>query len=991
MHALRQIGLFVVVFASITRAATTTSAPTVKPEDLPRVPPTEPKDAIKTFKVRPGFHVELAAFEPNVIDPIAMCFDADGRMFVVEMRDYSERRAEKLGRIRMLEDRDGDGVYEKSTIFLDHLPWPTAVTCVNGGILVGACPDIIFAKDTNGDGVADETKVLFTGFGTDEKLNVQGLFNNFIWGLDNRIHGCSGHDGGTVKQSMHPNAPPLDVRNKGFVIDPRDWSMTTEAGGGQYGLSFDHLGRLFTCENSSHCEFFMYDARYAARNPYITLPDPLISIAADGPAAEVFRVSPEEPWRVIRTRWRVAGLVGGPVEGGGRSAGYFTGATGITVYRGDAFGPDYVGDAFIGDAGGNLVHHERIRVGPDGITPVARRPDDEKKIEFCASNDNWFRPCDFANTPDGTLYIADMYREVIEHPWSLPPQIKQYLDLNSGNDRGRIYRLAPDGFKARPPPKLSNATTVELVKLLDHPNGWHREMASRLLFERQDGSAVPLLRTLIHDSSSDIGRLHAIHALDGLNALAEADVLKALQDGAAVVREHAIRLSERLLTKPPSTQLGSAYVALTTDPDARVRYQLAFTLGQVAHQDRSKVLREIAHRDIANQWIRTAVLSSLGDARADVCTELARDPAVTKDASGIGFLAQLTMSAAQSGNANDREAIANAARDATDPTVKFTVANALAEGMSRAPRMPVSDVAALRDVVDQAGACAADAKAPTSARLPAIALIAYAPPETAKAVLLPLVSGKAGQSAAMAALATLDHLSDPDVPSAVLGQWKLMSPRLRNETLSMLIKRPTGAAAILDAVESSRMAPADIDAAHADALRSNRDPAVKRRAIALLPPPPTRDSVVASFRSALDLKGDVARGHAVYAARCISCHRTSAAATEGNAVGPDFVTVKNAGREKLLFNILDPNREVAQQYVAYLIETKDGQDVLGILASDTPAGVTVRQAYGKETVIPRANIKRMTSQGKSLMPEGLEAEMKPSDLADLMAFIESAK
>src|SRR3954470_23347054 len=206
---------------------------------------------------------------------------------------------------------------------------------------------------------------------------------------------------------MHPDQPPLDVRGKGFVIDPSDWSMNTEAGGGQYGLSYDHLGRLFTCTNSSHCETFMYDAALAARNPYVTLPDPRVSIPADSPDAEVYRASPEESWRVIRTRWRIGGLVPGPVEAGGRSAGYFTGATGITIYRGDAFGPDYVGDAFVGDAGGNLVHHKRIRPGSDGITLVAARPADEMKSEFCASTDNWFRPVDFGNTPAGTLFIAD--------------------------------------------------------------------------------------------------------------------------------------------------------------------------------------------------------------------------------------------------------------------------------------------------------------------------------------------------------------------------------------------------------------------------------------------------------------------------------------------------------------------------------------------------------------------------------------------------------
>ena len=210
MRLLRQIAAIVVL--SSVAPCLFAAEPTVKPEDLPRVPPTEPADAIKKFSIREGFHAEIAAAEPEVIDPIACCFDEDGRMYVVEMRDYSERREEHLGRIRVLEDTDGDGRYEKSTVFLDNLAWPTAVFYYNGGVLVGATPDIIYAKDMNGDGVADEKKVLFTGFGaTQEKLNVQGLFNNFQWGLDNRIHGCSGSNGGMVHAipaNGSPAAPP---------------------------------------------------------------------------------------------------------------------------------------------------------------------------------------------------------------------------------------------------------------------------------------------------------------------------------------------------------------------------------------------------------------------------------------------------------------------------------------------------------------------------------------------------------------------------------------------------------------------------------------------------------------------------------------------------------------------------------------------------------------------------------------------------------------
>src|ERR1051325_763418 len=212
--------------------------PAVDPKDLPRFPAVEPAEAIKTFTVKEGFRIELAAAEPLVMDPVAMAFDEDGRLFVVEMRDYSERRDEKLGRIRMLTDTDGDGRFDKATVYADNLPWPTAVICWKGGIFVGATPSIFYFKDTNGDGVADEQTVVFAGFGsTTERLNVQQLFNSFTWGLDNRIHGASGGNGGLV--SLLGGVKGVDVRGKDFSFDPRTLQFRVESGGGQYGLSFD--------------------------------------------------------------------------------------------------------------------------------------------------------------------------------------------------------------------------------------------------------------------------------------------------------------------------------------------------------------------------------------------------------------------------------------------------------------------------------------------------------------------------------------------------------------------------------------------------------------------------------------------------------------------------------------------------------------------------------------------------------------------------------
>jgi putative membrane-bound dehydrogenase-like protein len=980
--------LLVILISSLSQtkpsraAAPPASEPTVEAKDLPRVPATSSADALKTFKVRPGFKLELAAAEPEVIDPIAMCFDERGRMFVVEMIDYSERREEKLSRIRMLEDLDNDGRYEKSTVFLDKLAWATAVIYVNGGVLVGATPDILFAKDTNGDGIADEKKVLFTGFGsTQERLNVQGLFNNFNWGLDNRIHGCSGINGGLVEQKLHPDQKPLDVRGHGFVIDPRDWSMTLENGGGQYGLSFDPWGRLYTCSNSSHIEAFMYDGKYAARNPSYAMPSPRVVIAADGPAAEVYRISPEEPWRVIRTRWRIAGLVQGVVEGGGRSAGYFTGATGITIFRGNAYGPDYVGDAFIGDAGGNLVHHKRIhRSEKDPLELVAERPADEKKIEFVASTDNWFRPVDFANAPDGTLYIADMYRETIEHPWSIPPNIKQFLDLNSGNDRGRVYRIAPDNFRRPEPPRLDQAQIAELVATLEHPNGWHRETAQRVLFERQDKAAVAPLVEMMETSLSPFGRMHAMHALDGLGALDESHVIGRMGDAEPFVRAHAIALAERFMPDgKPSAALLEKLKSLASDPSPDVRYQLALTLGQIKDASRSRPLAEIARKDIGSKWAQAAVLSSAGDQAGALFAALAD---VNGTPEGATLLAQL---ARQIGTRHDAAEV-QAAVAAIKSSKNVALATGLAEGAQSAGVIGTVRPQ-LADLFTAAAATAKDSAATPADRAAAVALLAFADENDALPALLAALDNQKSQQVQLAALAGLDRLTSSDVAGEILRRWSTLRPRVKSEAIELLIKRPARAAALVRAMDGGAVPASDLNATQKRFLLTHVGADVKPIATELLAGPTTqRATVVESFRPALSMTGDGARGHALYQKLCISCHKLG---NEGFTLGPDLTTVLNAGREKLLQNILDPSREVQPNFLAYQIDTADGESLVGVITSDTPAGLVLRQAYGKETTIPRDKIKKMSTDGRSLMPDGLEAGLKPQDVADLLTFIET--
>jgi putative membrane-bound dehydrogenase-like protein len=987
----RSLPAFCCLFSSATVwAASGPAGPPLTQKDLPRVPPVEATNALKTFQIKRGFHLQLVAAEPLVMDPIAMCFDENGRLFVIEMRDYSEMREvhPHLGRIRMLEDTNGDGIFDKATIFADDLPWPTGLIWCNGGLYVAASPEILYFKDTKGKGVADVRKVIFTGFGAGmgDKLNVQALLNSLTWGLDNRIHGQTASNGGKVAPADQPNAKPLNLNGRDFYFDPRTMVMEAETGGGQYGMCFDDRGRRFVCSNSHHIQTFMYDAYYGERNRFYNMPPALVDIPVDGPAAEVYRISPEEQWRVIRTKWRVTGVVPGLIEGGGRASGYFTSATGITIFRGNNWPKENLGDAFVADCGSNLVHRKKIR--PDGVGLLAERPPDEEKVEFLASTDIWFRPVQLANAPDGTLYIADMYREVIEHPWSLPESIKKLLDLNAGNDRGRIYRVVPDGFKQPKLPRLGRASTKELVATLEHPNGWHRDTAARLLYERQDPAAVPLLLNLLSKSPSALARMHALYALDGSAALKEAQVLTSLNDADPSVREHAIRLSEKF--KSTASDMFWARVRqLANDPVNTVRYQLALTLGEFNRPGRVGALATIAARDIDSSWTRAAVLSSLSDGAGEMFSLLAANTSVCNSKPGQDFLRELVNLVGAMNQPAELGHVREFIDEVNEPGLRFALVRALGEGLHRVGSA-LDREGRVGDVFSSAARTAPDARAEESVRVQAIQLLGLTSYAESGAPLLSLLDLQQPQAVQLAAIATLSRFTDPQVGPELTKRWGALTPRLRSEALAALLARADRARALLEAIAAGTIQPSVLDSMQTKFLLNHRNSEVQELAAKTLAarPASTRQQVIDSFMPALNLKGEPARGKKIYEERCISCHRLGG---QGFALGPDLVTVKNTGKEKMLVNILDPNREVRPDFASYLIETKDEESYIGLVVNETGTAVTLRQAYGKEDVIRRANIRKMQSSSQSLMPEGLEVGLAPQDLADLLEYIESAE
>lgn len=969
--------------------ATAPVVPKIDPADLKLPPALEPAEALKTFRVKPGYRIEIAAAEPQTMDPIAMCFDERGRMFVVEMRDYSERRQEQLGRISMLEDADGDGRFEKSTIVAEDLPWPTGLIWAGGGLYVLASPDLLFLKDSDADGRFDHREVVFTGFGEGvSKLNVQALPNSLTWGIDNRIHGATAANGAKLRA---PGAAgkPLELRGRDFSFDPRQRDLRPEAGGGQYGLSFDTQGRKYVCSNSHHIQFMAYEARYAGLNPHRGLPSPLLDIAPDGPAAEVFRTSPDEGWRVIRTRWRVTGVVPGIIEGGGRASGYFTSATGIVIYTGDAM-PELAGHAFVADCGSNLVHHKVIS-RPDGATiPIALRAEDEKRTEFLTSTDNWFRPVALANGPDGALYVIDMYRQIIEHPWSLPPEIKQHLDLNAGNDRGRIFRIVPEKFARPGRVDLAKATTNELVTALSARNGWMSDTARRLLYERKDPGAAAKIEELLRGNG--YGRWNALWALDGLGALSEAHVLKAMSDEDPAVRRAGVLLAERFLgpagsSTPPADALWMALRGRAGDGDASVRYQLAWTLGLVKHAEQPDALAALIETAPEDTWLAEAVLNSTRRPSA-VLAGIGASKALAQRQGGppAGLLRGL---AGMIGAGNDPAEVAAAVelvRKTTDPALAMPLALALSEGLASSGSSAAKaglDIGALHD---EARRLLGDGAAPVPARVRAAEFMKLASFADASAVLLPLLDHRQPQELQLAALWTLDRFANSELAPQLVKRATALSPRLRSEAIAVLLKRPDRAAVLLRAVESGKVRVSELASTQRDLLMSHADASLGELARRLFSASQSgsRQDVVKQFTPVLSVAGDGLKGRAIFSERCASCHRHGGM---GSALGPDLVTVQTSGGDALLNAILDPNRDVAPQFLAYVLETRDGETLVGLVTLETSAAITLRQANGVETVVPRNRVKRLRSSAQSLMPEGLEQDLKPQDIADLLAFI----
>lgn len=944
-------------------------------------PPYRVDDALRTFRIEPGFHIERFASEPAVEGPVAMDIDEDGRVYVVEDRGYPLSTDNLLGRVKLMQGN-------RVTVFADKLMMPTGVMRWKKGILVTDAPSVWYFEDTDGDGKADVKKVVLTGFAV---TNPQHTVNNPVYGLDNWIYLAHegpataiiykkqfGDRGSDIRFPGRPDAPALKEHNRNVRFRPDTYKLEALSGSSQYGHAFDDWGHQYTLNNSDHSRQEVIAARYLERNPDLPVSSAMQQISDHGAAARVFPIT-------IHPRFEML-----------TEAGEFTSACGLTWYR---------GSLFVAEPVHNIVHQDLV--SPSGATFVSRRAHPD--VEFLASTDAWFRPVNFYAGPDGALYVMDFYRLVIEHPEWMSTEAAHSHDLTKGIDRGRIYRIVPDGAPAPRPVKLGSASNGELVRELENSNIWWRRTAQRLLVDRRAVDVAPDLARMAHQSQSAVGRLHALWTLEGLGKLGEPEISAALADREAGVRENAVVLAE---SRPA---LAPKLIAMAKDPDVHVRFQLLKTMGSFNSPQAAAARDELLARDMEDKWFQIAALSA-GSSEAPRL--YARAVSGEQTPGGADFIRQTAMMIGARGrNAEIRNLLERVARAKQGNAEWWRAASleGLAAGLrggaavlaGREPLLltlfdsPRASVrrAALRLIemtglppgaapaLQRARRIAADRQADADLRADNINLLAAGNPRTNEALFRQLIDPREPDPVQAAAVGAFGRIQGEETGKFLLAQWRALTPAARTEAADAMYTEPGRVRLLVAALKSGDVQPWTLAFRHRRQLIMHSDPAIRDQARPLLEQGAgEREQVLKRYEAALDRKADAARGREVFKSVCVKCHRFAGMGAE---VGPDLATVRNQPKKILLEDILLPNKSISQGYEAYVVETTSGT-LDGVLHAQTSTTIALRHEDGKEDVIRRRDIKQMYVTNVSAMPGDLEKQIGIQQMADLLEFLKTA-
>ncbi len=970
-------------------------------------PALSPEEAQRRFTLPDGFDIRLFASEPEVVNPVAMTWDERGRLWVVELYEYpmgAKPGETPRDRIKILEDTDADGRADKVHVWADGLNLATGILLGNGGAYVGQAPHLLFMRDTDGDDRADHSEIVKTGFGLEDRHE---LLNGFTWGPDGQLYMT--HGVFTRSKVVAPDAPDADpvLLTAGvarYNLQSRKFEVFAEGTSNPWGVDFDRTGNAFV----SAC---------VIEHLFHLVPGGIYDRQA-GTAPHPFAY--ESLHAINDHKHHMAAYAG------------------VQVYQGHQFPPDNAGSILQGNIHDNAIHQDTLT--PRGSSFVASHWRD-----LVRANDGWFMPVSTQVGPDGAVWIMDWYDK---YPC--------YQNANAdpaGVDRehGRIWRVVHTGpDKSRPVPSrpdphmnLARASSTELVRLLAHPNAWHRRTAQRLLNERRDNTVQGLLQQLLAsgrlpDSPTNTPaattldtRLAALWTLHSSGYLADDTLAQAARNPEPAIRTWAARfIGERQLASDTDLDLLSS---LATDPDPSVRLAVAvacrqFTSGHLTvNRTPTKssprigniLASLVAHSAQADDpvlpfMIWHAAEPLIAARPAPALNRLAEDgprflPLAAQLAAktmrrlcdlgdtpsinlAVAFLERTLPNSPQLATAALDGLIAGQAGKALIPS------SPIAPFIAKLTSHPNPDVAdrgrklgtlwgdptATRDVL----ATATQPDAPANTRIRAIQTLRTAKSTTVRDAMLGIVGTPNPEPIHIAALDALAELGGDDVATELIRRWNLLTPGARTAAANAMASRRRWALPLLAEIKASRIAASDLGPAALRNLLNNRDQETREQARSTIGR--FRESgadkaalVAAKRRIALSGEPDLAAGRDLTQRNCLVCHKLH---NEGQSVGPDLTGVGRSSLDALLWNIIDPNQVIGAGYEQVEIETRDDRVVAGRLVEDTDSRVRLLLIGGKEETIARDHIQSRRTLESSVMPEGL-ADIPDADLRNMVWYI----
>jgi putative heme-binding domain-containing protein len=958
-------------------------------QDRPPGPALSPAEAIAKMTVPDGFTVELVAAEPALVNPVAMTFDEKGRIWVTESLEYPRREpGPGRDRVKVLEDTDGDGAADRSTIFAEGLNIPSGIAVGHGGVWVANSPDILFYPDADRDAVPDgPPQVVVTGFGRDD---THELPNSLTWGPDGWLYGWNG------------------VFNPSRVVDPkwgheyrftcaifrihprtRQFQLFCEGTSNPWGLAINERGDFFASacviDHLWHLTETGYYIRQGGPYPPLTWPQ------------------------------------GSIVDHEHQKAAY----CGIHYFDSPAYPEEYRGKLFMGNIHGNCINVDGLE--RNGSTYRAKaRPD------FLTANDAWFMPVVQKTGPDGCLYILDWY-----------DRYHCYQDANrdpAGIDRlkGRLYRVRYQDTPRRTGFDLAALPDEELIKKLDDPNVYDRDIAQRLLAERlwdRKAAAEDLRKavtaTAFDRDRSPRSRRHALWALiGGSERLDGPTILKLLDDPDDAIRAWGVRAAGE--AQFGYAGLAERFAELRHDPSPDVRLQLAIALPKVAIEDPVAGLVEVLAASDGDPLIPHIVWQNLkresGPTEVARLVELAREakadhspalaaiwPRVVELAASNTDVTGPTVAqlvafglAIREGDDVQRPILAALTRHVRQG--RFTgrrlellrkhLADAVTAGLADG-RAPLHDsfvelAAAWREpaAIEALRRRFLDPEVPAEARLAALDLLA--PNREAEPAVLDAVAsilnapGRHPAGLRRRMLERLGPLESPRVAEIVLAAFPDLEPEARPNAIVILTERPAWTRRLLDAVESETIPASAVSVNQLRKMLAGRDRQIAERVRAIWGTiregrDERRELVVGQMRNFLrKTPGDPVAGQAVFRKLCAQCHTIYG---EGQDVGPDITSIGRTDFDQLISNVFDPNLVIGASYQATTVATTDGRVLTGLLAEDSPERIVLRLQGGQQEVIPRDEVEEKKTADISLMPEDVEKQLTPQEVADLFAFL----